>query len=160
LRIKKSSASDPTAVRPEEKCSVERTKIRTIHNRTPNQRIGTIKPCPGHYDQKFHSITVIDKLMKKNERGEPFRLMDHQREILRLAFDFDRDGRLPWDTILSSCAKKSGKTTINAALTLAWALTQEAPNEILILANDREQPNAYTLTSCKGTRSSFLSSSW
>jgi phage terminase large subunit-like protein len=33
----------------------------------------------------------------------------------------------------------SGKTTINAALTRAWALTQEAPNEILILANDREQ---------------------
>ena len=87
----------------------------------------------------IHPITFIDKLIKKNERGEAFSLMDHQREILRLAFDFDQDGRLPWDTILYSCVKKSGKTTINAALTLAWALTQEAPNEILILANDREQ---------------------
>ena len=46
---------------------------------------------------------------------------------------------MPWDTILYSCVNKSGKTTINAALTLGWALTQEAPNEILILANDREQ---------------------
>jgi hypothetical protein len=29
-------------------------------------------------------ITFIDKLAKKNELGQPFRLMDHQREILRL----------------------------------------------------------------------------
>jgi hypothetical protein len=31
------------------------------------------------------------------------------------------------------------KTTLNGALTLWWAATQEAPNEILILANDLEQ---------------------
>src|SRR5688572_29325668 len=29
-------------------------------------------------------ITFIDKLVKKNELGQPFTLMDHQREILRL----------------------------------------------------------------------------
>ena len=62
--------------------------------------------------------------------------MDHQRKILRLAFAFDQDGRLPWDTILYSCIKKSGKATLNGALTLGWGFTQEAPNEILILAND------------------------
>ena len=60
--------------------------------------------------------TFIDKLVKKNELGRPFRLIDHQREILRLAFAFDEDGRLPWDTILYSCIKKSGKTTLNGAL--------------------------------------------
>jgi hypothetical protein len=37
-------------------------------------------------------ITFIDKLIKKNERGDTFSVMDHQREILRLAFDFDQDG--------------------------------------------------------------------
>jgi hypothetical protein len=26
----------------------------------------------------------VDKLVKKNELGQPFKLMDHQREILRL----------------------------------------------------------------------------
>ena len=57
------------------------------------------------------TITFIDKLIKKNERGDTFSLMDHQREILRPAFDFDQDGRLPWDTILYSCVKKSGKPT-------------------------------------------------
>src|SRR6266850_7784909 len=75
-------------------------------------------------------VTFIDKLIKKNELGQPFRLTDHQREILRLAFAFDSEGRLPYDTILYSCIKKSGKTTLNGALTLAWGFTQEAPNEM------------------------------
>lgn len=73
-------------------------------------------------------IAFIDRLIKRNELGQPFTLMDHQREILRLAFAFNEDGRL-WDTILYSCVKKSGKTTLNGALTLWWAATQEAPNE-------------------------------
>ena len=68
-------------------------------------------------------LTFIDKLVKKNELGQPFKLMDHQREILRLAFTFDENGRLPWNTVIYSCVKKSGKTTLNGALTLWWAFT-------------------------------------
>ena len=41
----------------------------------------------------IYPITFIDKLVKKNELGQPFTLMDHQREVLRLAFDFDQDGK-------------------------------------------------------------------
>jgi hypothetical protein len=95
-------------------------------------------------------LTVIDRLMRKNELGQPFTLMDHQREVLRLAFAFDDNGRLPWDTILYSCIKKSGKTTVNGALTLAWGFTQEAPNEILILANDLEQTLARVFKTMEG----------
>lgn len=84
-------------------------------------------------------VAFLDDLVQRNELGQPFRLLPHQREVLRLAFAFDADGRLPWDTILYACPKKSGKTTINAALTLWWAFTQEAPNEILVTANDLEQ---------------------
>ena len=54
-------------------------------------------------------ITFIDKLVKKNELGQDFRLMDHQREILRLAFAFDKNGKLPWDTIIYSTIKNQGK---------------------------------------------------
>jgi hypothetical protein len=61
-------------------------------------------------------IHFIDKLIKKNELGQPFRLSYHQREVLRLAFAFDQDGRLPWDTILYSCIKKSGKTTLQPGI--------------------------------------------
>ena len=54
-------------------------------------------------------ISPIDRLIKKDELGQPFTLMDHPRDILRLAFAFDENGRLPWDTILYSCVKKFGK---------------------------------------------------
>ena len=54
-------------------------------------------------------ISFIDTLIKKNELGQPFTLMDHQRNILRLAFAFDENARLPWYTILYSYVKKSGK---------------------------------------------------
>jgi phage terminase large subunit-like protein len=95
-------------------------------------------------------ITLSIGLIKKNELGQPFTLMDHQREILRLAFAFDDSGRLPWDTIIYSCIKKSGKTTLNGAVTLGWGFTQEAPNEILILANDLEQTLARVFKTMEG----------
>jgi phage terminase large subunit-like protein len=46
--------------------------------------------------------------------------------------------------------KKSGKTTLNGALTLAWGFTQEPPNEILILANDLEQTLAPVFKTMEG----------
>jgi hypothetical protein len=54
-------------------------------------------------------ITFIDKLIKKNELGQPFTLTDHQREILRLAFAFDENGKLPYDTILYSTVKSPAR---------------------------------------------------
>jgi phage terminase large subunit-like protein len=84
-------------------------------------------------------VKYIDEELKRNERGEHFRLEPHQREVLGLAFTLDDAGRLPWHTIVYACPKKSGKTTINAAVTLAWAETMEAPNEVYALANDEEQ---------------------
>ena len=66
-------------------------------------------------------------------------LLPHQAVILRAAFAFDAAGRLPYDTIVYAAPKKSGKTAMNAALTLWWAFTQEAPNELLVVANDLEQ---------------------
>ena len=46
-------------------------------------------------NKSISPITFIDKLVKKNELGQPFKLMDQQREILRMAFTFDEHGRLP-----------------------------------------------------------------
>jgi hypothetical protein len=36
--------------------------------------------------KSIRPIHFIDKLVKKNELGQPFRLSDHQREVLKLAF--------------------------------------------------------------------------
>jgi phage terminase large subunit-like protein len=87
-------------------------------------------------------IAFLDDLVTVNELGERFRLVEHQREILRVAFVFDADGKLGWDTLVYSCPKKSGKTATNAALVVWWAFTQEPPNELLIVANDFEQAQA------------------
>jgi hypothetical protein len=76
-------------------------------------------------------ITFIDKLVKKNELGQAFMLTDDQREILRLAFAFDSNGCLPWDTIIYSCVKKSGKTTLNRALCFAGDSHKSRPTKSL-----------------------------
>jgi hypothetical protein len=94
-------------------------------------------------------VQFIRRVIRKSELGKPFRLMPFQEEILNLAFDFDDDGRLPWDTIIYSTVKKSGKTAINSILTLYWALTQEAPNELILAANDLEQSRARAFASCE-----------
>jgi len=94
-------------------------------------------------------VAFIDRYVTRNELGQSFSLLPHQREVLRAAFAFDSDGKLPWDTIIYSAIKKSGKTTINGALTLWWAFTQEAPNELKLVANDQEQSVARTFTTVK-----------
>jgi phage terminase large subunit-like protein len=84
-------------------------------------------------------VGFIDQFVKVGETGRPFQLYPFQRELLSQAFAFDADGRLPWDTFVYSTVKKSGKSAIEAIVTDWWALTQEAPNEIFVLANDQEQ---------------------
>ncbi|MCL6448266.1 MAG: hypothetical protein K6U04_08965 [Armatimonadetes bacterium] len=73
------------------------------------------------------------------ETGRPIKLEPHQKKILRLAFTPDEGGRLPYETVIYSAPKKSGKTTIAALITLWYALTQGRFNEIYMLANDEEQ---------------------
>jgi excisionase family DNA binding protein len=51
-------------------------------------------------------IAFIDKLVKKNELGQPFKLIDLQREILRLAFTFDEPGPQKKIVARSSRARK------------------------------------------------------
>ena len=95
-------------------------------------------------------VTFIRKLIRKNELGAPFKLLPFQEEILNLAFAFDADGRLAYDTIVYSTVKKSGKTALGALLALYWAFVHEAPNEILLLANDLEQARSRVFASCEG----------
>jgi len=72
----------------------------------------------------------------------PIRLREHQIRILKHIFTKNEDGRFPYDTIVYSCPKKSGKTLMGALAGLWFALTQEPPNEIYVCANDFEQAQA------------------
>lgn len=73
------------------------------------------------------------------ETREPIQLTELQQEILRHCFTTNDAGKMPYQTIVYSCPKKSGKSTIGALVALWWALTQEPPNEIFIAANDLDQ---------------------
>jgi phage terminase large subunit-like protein len=94
------------------------------------------------------AVQFIDRVIKRSELNQPFKLLPHQREILNLAFAFDENGRMAYDTVIYSTVKKSGKPTLNAALTLWWALVMEAPNELILAANDLEQSKARAFASC------------
>jgi phage terminase large subunit-like protein len=95
-------------------------------------------------------VGFVDRFVTHNEKGKPFRLEPHQRDILRTALTFDAAGRLPCQTFLYACPKKSGKTFINALVVLWWAFTQEAPNVILVVANDLEQAQSRVFATIAG----------
>ena len=73
------------------------------------------------------------------EDGQPLRLENHQRRILGEAFRFDKDGCLPYRTVIYSAPKKSGKTAVNALVSLWWAFCIQPPDEIIIASNDLDQ---------------------
>jgi len=73
------------------------------------------------------------------ETGQPLRLLDWQKRILRHLFAPDDQGHYPYSDIVWSLPKKGGKTTIGAAVGLWAAFTWERNNEVYFLANDQEQ---------------------
>ena len=94
----------------------------------------------------IHPITFIDKLVKKNERGYSFSLMDHQPEIC-LGPSFNKDRRLPWGgTRFFIPDQEERQDHADGAITVSWGFTQEPPNEILILAKTLSRP----LPACSG----------
>jgi len=71
--------------------------------------------------------------------GKPIVFQPHQRKILSHAFSLGPDGKLPYSTVIYSCVKKSGKTTIAAIVTLWIAFELEPRSELILAANDYDQ---------------------
>jgi phage terminase large subunit-like protein len=67
------------------------------------------------------------------------RLEPHQRLILGYCLSFNEKGKVPHETVLYSATKKSGKTTIAAAVG-AWYIEEARDGtEIYVIANSQEQ---------------------
>lgn len=77
------------------------------------------------------------------------KLFPEQHRILEHALSFNEDGLLPYTTVLYSTIKKSGKTTLAAAVA-AW-VASEWPDgsEIYIVANDQEQAEGRVMKDVK-----------
>lgn len=93
----------------------------------------------GWIERNFWLRTPLDP-----ETGEllgpgPLRLLPFQRGLLRAALEWDAEnGRFRWQTIVWSTPKKTGKTTIAAAVTLWYAFVFPG-SEVILLANDGRQ---------------------
>jgi len=83
-------------------------------------------------------IAFCDEFVALNEKGKPWRLSEHHRRVLALAFRWDAVGRLLLRLLLWGEPKKSGKTFLAAVLGLWWAYTN-ADTEVIVAANDLEQ---------------------
>lgn len=92
----------------------------------------------------------IDAFIKQDGNGQAFQLEDHQRGILGEAFRCDETERFVYKTIIYSAPKKSGKTAINSLVCLWWGFCIEAPNEIIIAANDLDQSVSRVYDAGKG----------
>lgn len=87
-------------------------------------------PHPVYWITEHFIDPITDKLME---------LVPYQRRILRRALEIDDQGRSRYDLVIWSQPKKSGKTTLAAAVGAYVACNIEAPNEVSCVANDQEQ---------------------
>ena len=82
--------------------------------------------------------------------GKLIQFEPHQRKILDHVFTPDKNGKLPYQIVCYSCPKKSGKTTINAITMGYWVYNVEAPNEIICVANKKDQSIARGFRELRG----------
>jgi hypothetical protein len=71
--------------------------------------------------------------------GVPISLDAHQNRILRDVFTHNSEGRFPYQTVIYSAPKKSGKTEIGGLVALWMAFTEGPYAEVYTPANDLEQ---------------------
>ena len=91
----------------------------------------------------------IDEFAIREDK-QPLRLEDHQRAILTEAFRHDEDERFIYRTIIYSAVKKSGKTALNALVSLWWGFCVQPPDEIIIASNDLDQSISRVFDAAKG----------
>jgi phage terminase large subunit-like protein len=67
-------------------------------------------------------VEFIDRVIKRDEKGEPFTLAPYQRQVLGMALRRDPSGELVFRLVLLSEPKRSGKTFMAACLALWWGI--------------------------------------
>lgn len=91
------------------------------------------------YTRPPHPVEWICENFIDPISGTMMKLEPWQKRILRHALQIDDQGYSKYDLVIWSQPKKSGKTTIAAAVGAWVACNVEAPNEVSCVANDQEQ---------------------
>jgi len=92
---------------------------------------------PDHYRDDISAFAEAEYLLAAT--GVTIGLQAHQNRILRDVFTHDSEGRFPYQTVIYSAPKKSGKTEIGGLVALWMALTEGPYAEVYTPANDLEQ---------------------
>lgn len=98
---------------------------------------------------RVNLVDFIDEFALQ-EDGQPLHLEDFQRAILGEAFKFGPDGCLLYRTVLYSAPKKSGKTAVNALVSLWWGFCVQPPDELIISSNDLDQAVSRVYDAARG----------
>lgn len=89
---------------------------------------------------RANPILFIESVLIDPETGDPFLLLDAERNFLARAFATTKSGRLQYPEQLYACPKKSGKTTFAAIYVIAVVLLYGGRfAEAICAANDLEQ---------------------
>ena len=85
-------------------------------------------------------IAFIEQHLVNPETGQPFVLLDAEKQFIKHAFQLNRNGRLKYPELVYGAIKKSGKTTFAAILVITMVLLFGSRfAEAYCVANDLEQ---------------------
>lgn len=116
-----------------------RRPVETADNYAPAEVEKRIVPPWEWIPENFIDPTTVNVAGTDFSGARLIRLQDWQTRLLKFIFPNEARGRFPYSTIYWSQPKKSGKTTFASAVAAWFADQIEAPNEVLLLANNQEQ---------------------
>lgn len=93
-------------------------------------------------------VEFIEKEMYIPETGLPMVLTEHQKKVLRTAFQRNENGHFKYSTIVYSSTKKSAKTSISAGIAL-WQAYNYPYGYIIVVGNDQRQASSRLYESAK-----------
>ena len=108
--------------------------------------IDWIEKGPGFYINRTWDEATREFIHIKSK----IRMWPHHRRIFEHCLTVDeKTGKFPYETILYSCPKKSGKTAWGAAIGAWFADQSYSGTEIYVLANDMEQAEGRMMRAIK-----------
>ena len=94
-------------------------------------------------------VTFIERHLVNPETGKPFKLLDAEKQFLKLALAIGSDGRLLYPDMVFGAIKKSGKTGFAALVVLVVLLLFGGPYaEAYCVANDYQQAQDRVFAVC------------
>lgn len=118
--------------------------------RRPTEQKKADPPCQW-IEENVIDPTSVNSMTWDFTTAKRIKLAPFQRRILTHVLTLDKNGLFPYQTVVWSQIKKSGKTQIAGAVGAYFAAQIEAPNLVLTIANNQEQSAGRIFDAMKST---------